>query len=85
MNKWTVLSNGDGKSIRKAKQTVMENYLCEAGASEADASEADASEADASEADADDCNDELESEEKKHLPNSAAIENKLKGKCFIKI
>jgi superfamily II DNA or RNA helicase len=80
MNKWTVLSNGDGKSIRKAKQTVMDTYVvgtCETGACDAGGGK------DASEAD--DCNDELEAGDKKHLPNSAAIENKLKGKCFIKI
>jgi len=73
MNKWTVLSNGDGKSIRKAKQTVMEDYLCDAGVGSGAESDIDL-ECDASEAG-----------DKKHLPNSAAIENKLKGKCFIKI
>ena len=67
MNKWTVLTNGDGKSIRKSKQTVLE-CAGEAGASEAGAG----------------VSDEEEETEKKHLPNSAAIENKLKGKCFIK-
>ena len=79
MNKWTVLSNGDGKSIRKAKQTVMETYICDAGASETGAG------ASEDEYDAEASAYEIGAEEKKHVPNSAAIENKLKGKCFIKI
>lgn len=71
-NKWTVLSNGDGKSIRKAKQTTIDAYMCAGASADAGASTSEEE-------------DDQEAPEKKHVPNSAAIETKLKGKCFIKI
>jgi superfamily II DNA or RNA helicase len=76
-NKWTVLSHGDGKSIRKASQK-NEEYKDEAGSS-GGGKEEDKGEEEEEEG------EEEEGEEEKRVPPASAVEKKLKGKCFIQI